>query len=386
MTTRGNLDARTSDDLLDVVGRVYESALRPLDFSEAVSSIARLLDARTGAFVVQDVQRRRVISSSLVRVTAEEMSLYERDWLPMDHGSQRVLPGLPQGTIATEEDVPNFYRSEIYEGYFRRREMDHMMACLAANTPSVMAFASFHRPRRRGAFTADEQTRFRRLVPHLARATTLQRHLLDGETRARLTAEALDALGTAVVIFDTQGAPVLVNRAATILLKESDGLSCDRRGLRADLANEHALLQGLIRAALRTGSGLGSGAGGEVRISRPSLRKDYVVIISPLKTDTSFLWTERAAAVAFIRDPERASEIAHRSLQRLWGLTPVEAHVCAELVQGRTIEEIAVRLHVATDTVRKHVKQLFGKTGTNRQASLTALVLSCLAGIQPSSN
>ena len=91
----------------------------------------------------------------------------------------------------------------------------------------------------------------------------------------------------------------------------------------------------------------------------------------------------QTVAVVFIRDPDREGA-SLTMLQQLWGLTSAESRVCVELVHGRSIAEISALLEVARDTVRKHVKQIFAKTGTNRQASLTSLVLSSLVGVPPS--
>jgi DNA-binding CsgD family transcriptional regulator len=42
-----------------------------------------------------------------------------------------------------------------------------------------------------------------------------------------------------------------------------------------------------------------------------------------------------------------------------------------------------VKRRLAIETVRKYVKQVFAKTGTNRQAALVTLVLSSLVTMQP---
>ena len=50
--------------------------------------------------------------------------------------------------------------------------------------------------------------------------------------------------------------------------------------------------------------------------------------------------------------------------------------VASLLAQGRTVREIALRIHRTEHTVRYHLKQAFAKTGVRRQAELVRLMLA----------
>ena len=58
-----------------------------------------------------------------------------------------------------------------------------------------------------------------------------------------------------------------------------------------------------------------------------------------------------------------------------FGLTPTELNVTALLVQGKALKQIAHELHVSRTTVAFHLRNIFQKTRTNRQAELVALLL-----------
>ena len=47
------------------------------------------------------------------------------------------------------------------------------------------------------------------------------------------------------------------------------------------------------------------------------------------------------------------------------------------------LDEIAAMLEVAYETTRKHLKQIFGKTGTGRQADLVRMVMLGPGGLIP---
>jgi DNA-binding NarL/FixJ family response regulator len=59
----------------------------------------------------------------------------------------------------------------------------------------------------------------------------------------------------------------------------------------------------------------------------------------------------------------------------LTALTPREAEVLQCLVNGMTRQQIALRLHLTSNTVRTHIQNLLGKSGAHTTLELTALAL-----------
>ena len=65
-------------------------------------------------------------------------------------------------------------------------------------------------------------------------------------------------------------------------------------------------------------------------------------------------------------------------LQRHFGLTQAEARVALHLVAGETLRSAEVKLSITYETARTHLKNIFNKTGTSRQAELLVVILSAL--------
>jgi DNA-binding CsgD family transcriptional regulator len=61
---------------------------------------------------------------------------------------------------------------------------------------------------------------------------------------------------------------------------------------------------------------------------------------------------------------------------RLFDLTPTQVQVLSFLAQGHAPDAIADILGVGMATIRKHLKDLFARSGTSRQAELVARTLS----------
>lgn len=71
--------------------------------------------------------------------------------------------------------------------------------------------------------------------------------------------------------------------------------------------------------------------------------------------------------------PSRSAHV--RSLEELYGLTHAEARVASRVGRGLAVKEIAADLHISVETVRTHLKRIYAKTGTRRQAELVRLIL-----------
>lgn len=78
----------------------------------------------------------------------------------------------------------------------------------------------------------------------------------------------------------------------------------------------------------------------------------------------------------FLSAPGRRSRVPETLLMDLFGLTPTEARVAGALACSTRTTNIATELGVSQTTIAFHMRNLFQKTGTNRQADLVALILA----------
>lgn len=77
-----------------------------------------------------------------------------------------------------------------------------------------------------------------------------------------------------------------------------------------------------------------------------------------------------------IYDPELRPTLDGGLLEKLFDLTSTEAFVAARLAEGHSIKEIAALRRCSSTTVRTHIKRIFVKTQTSRQAELVQLILT----------
>jgi DNA-binding CsgD family transcriptional regulator len=78
--------------------------------------------------------------------------------------------------------------------------------------------------------------------------------------------------------------------------------------------------------------------------------------------------------LVLITDPEGQTPVSTRMLIQLFELTRKEAAMAAKLSEGKSVEQAAVELSVTYETARTHLRRIFSKTGTSRQAELLLLM------------
>jgi DNA-binding NarL/FixJ family response regulator len=104
---------------------------------------------------------------------------------------------------------------------------------------------------------------------------------------------------------------------------------------------------------------------------------DYLV--KPIDYDLLLATVEaRLRQVTRIKSSRRSvrNGIDEDELYTSWQLTPTEARVTKALSMGKTLSQIAADFDISRTTVAFHMRNVFQKTGTTRQAELVARVLS----------
>ena len=78
----------------------------------------------------------------------------------------------------------------------------------------------------------------------------------------------------------------------------------------------------------------------------------------------------------FLREIGCRGPISGEFFTRSYGVTQAELRLLDRLAEGKTVSEAGQVLHISLNTVKSHLKSLFAKTGTSRQAELMRLVLN----------
>jgi DNA-binding CsgD family transcriptional regulator len=363
--------------LLPIIDRIYEAAAAPA----ALEGLAPELAGRFGTdrALVYTVIKPGAVNKDLLSATD-----YFDDWAhttytayyrQRDELSRRAVgKALPLVTTSRELIAPDvFERTEVYNDYFRRIGAFHMLAGLFPVEGDLLGVISLQRPRTGAEFGDEEKHRLNLLMPHLQRAVRIRHRLQASEQDRTLTAEVLERLALGAIIVDTNSRLVFANSVARRLLQTGAGLSVSQGRLVAKGVERGARLDQLIHDA--TGQAISLSAGGLSVIGRPNGRS-LSLLVSPFRPpETAGVFGMPTALILF-SDPGAATHIPDHVLARVLGLAQAEARLLAALVAGQTMAEYAESAGVTINTAKTQLKQIFLKTGHNRQADVIRAVLA----------
>ena len=215
------------------------------------------------------------------------------------------------------------------------------------------------------AFNVQDVERLDALRPHLARAGMLAtRWRLE---RMRAAVDALAALGLPAAIVDRGLRTLAANTLIQEMLSYVKWLTNDRIALHDPTAND------LLQRGLGSLTGLDSGAIQSCATRSVNGEKPAVVHLNPTRKRTKDLFD--GASGLIVITPVAEVEAPNITLIRgLFDLTANEAKVARAITEGLTINEIASRHGVASETIRSQVKAVLAKTGTRRQVEAASLL------------
>ena len=204
------------------------------------------------------------------------------------------------------------------------------------------------------------------VLPDLLVAARLAKYTLDAEARGM--ARLLEQRGARV--FELDAWTRVLSRHAEI---EADG-ACPlrvigRRLVATDPAAQPALDRAIARVLVRPGTNA------LVPLTGPQGGRFFLQILPvPGRARDIFL---SAAALAVLIDgdePQPCIRLDAATVAHAFALTDREAAVTCLLAEGAALAEVARHLGMQVGTVRVHLRNIFAKTGTNRQAELVALL------------
>jgi len=277
----------------------------------------------------------------------------------------------PGDVIATDDVVSpsSLRRTEYYDGILKPLGLQHGVgACVFKRGEDLLTFTAV-RSAAAGPYQGDELRRVRVILPHLHRALRVNERLSQLERTRAALADSMDTLKDGVIVANRAGRVVFANRAARAIVAQRDGLSIAPDGLLASVHSDRFKLRALLNDAALSSAGQGFGSGGTMTVSRPSLKRPFLVMVAPLALPLDA--DDRTGHIAvFVSDPEAPPETMDEVAERLYGLTASETRVASGLMATGDLGQVAEQLRISRETARWHLKRLYRKTGTNRQAGL----------------
>jgi DNA-binding CsgD family transcriptional regulator len=369
--------------MLDLVDRIYCAAEDQALWPSLLKSLAGTLGCPSTNLFVQDLRHPGGNAFATFGTDPSFTRSYADHYGKINVFLIRGRALLKSGNVAFSNELcpdGEAFRSEFYNDWVRPQGQSHGLLGTVFNQHFLVGNVGAIRARGAKPFTPEDKRLVEALLPHLQRAVRLRSRIAELETLGQSTSDALNHWATAVFLVNRDAHILLANDAAVETLAGRDGLFSEHGVLRTTHSCDTAILHQSIRHAIDRVIVHADHAIGAMLLARISGKRPFHVYVSPAVRKDLFLGVPGSALV-FVSNPE-AHQTQSDVLQKLYALTVAEAAVAALLADGKSVREIAEATSVRENTIRIHLKRIFDKTGTKRQAELVNLVLSGAAALR----
>ena len=362
---------RSVDDALRVTAEIYTKALAPEPWEAILSLLARRVGTTKAALVSVDTVHPSESRSFIVGVDPALAEVFQKRNLARDYLFQ-ALRRLPEGSVALGSEVltDELTRSApLWDAIAVPGGLQYRLCAMLENRPHQ--YTSLALMRSEAEFTCPEKEFLRGLVPHLQAAVMTNRRLQQAEAGRRELIRRFDYTRQALVILDRSGYALFVNKTATALLDQADGVALKfGRFVFNDVAMQ-AKLEAAVRQALTENAAPDPPLRTEISVSRTSGGAPYELSVVAIRRPSHrALLPDRPGCLVLIDDPTAPHPSSPDRLVRLYGLTSAEARVCEALVAVGSVNEVAEMLHITPNTTRGHLKSVYSKMRVANQAQL----------------
>ena len=359
-----------------LVGNIYDASLDPALWPAVFEQVCRFVRCSSAHLFAQDSVHKTTASRYFTWGDEPEFTqLYIDKYAKLN-------PMFPGALFFNVEEVHQLIeiipREEVRRTRFciewmaPQEIIDDMFAILEKSATSCSLFQVIRR-RRDGVVDDDARERLALLAPHIRRSVLIGKIIDLKKVEAAALADSLDTLSAGMFMVDASGRIVHANASGHSMLAEAKVLRSVGGHLGAidSLAN-----QALLESFAATESG--DPALGRKGIAVPLKARDderYVANVLPLTSGTRRKAGISYSAVATVFVHKAALELSPpEAIVKEFKLTPAELRVLFAIVEIGGVHELAEALGISEATARTHLRHLFEKTGTSRQAELIKLV------------
>jgi DNA-binding CsgD family transcriptional regulator/PAS domain-containing protein len=360
-----------SDQTEKLLDLVYDAATENELWPRVLAGIADLTRSEGGIIFGISVTRQRIYFDFNGRLDEECNRVFQQRH--MNNPWTTYMNVQPVGRLVSSDeilDLSALRMTALYDEVLRPQNIAYNgMMALAAREDFRAAF-NICRTERQGPFEDEDRRFLERLSRHLHRSMVLGFRLDAYRDLQNAAFYALDRLADGVIVLDRRERIVFANAASRAF--EAEGL-LQFRPVVATYSQPHSQrLAALVKVALR------GAPGGTMSIPRPSTGQLLTILVSSVRGKDIDRLTgagmKDSAALVFVIDPARRASVPVTQIMDAYGLTQAEARVALAASSGSTVVETAQSLGLSPNTIKTHLRRVFAKTATARQAELAGLI------------
>ena len=280
-------------------------------------------------------------------------------------------------TFATDEFIA---QSRLYQDILLPFDSRYMSAYKLLHDESVVVVLAIMTSETRKPLTQVELNFLNRLLPHLKRIVTLQKHIYHFSTGALVGYSLINKLHQPVILLTLAGSVAHSNEAANQLMRLTDILQIQNQRLILPEPYLSTFQKNYydLEIQYRAGKLISATAENEACVKVVKLSGETLYIFSSLmipENAMNMFGTRPLIMLTFFH-PDFAPAVDMQLLSTIFALTPAECRVALLLMEGLTIKEIAFKNDVKLNTIKTQMQAIYEKTATHRQSDLVKLLLN----------
>ena len=371
--------------LLGIVSGFYDASMDWRLWPPILRQMGDAVRARCCAIASHDYETATGRLEQLINIDTDYVASYEdrypgRDvWLHQEEYFRSPGAVWSSQQIVSDDEL---VKTDYYRDWLAPQDLLHHLFGVLDRRGSVVTYLVFGRSERAGPFSESEIALLRDLLPKMQRGFRAGQAFRAAQNIQRVAMEALDAMPMGIVLLNGTGGVVGANLTARRIIDSGEVLSVAEGGLWVDWGWRKLRFRDLISREGGRGRRNRAEEVPAFSVPRSPGQKPLSILVVPVGEQDKSEAEDKPVAIVFVGDPDRPVEIDPARISEIYGLSRAEARVVALLARGYRLDQVAEALGVAYETVRKHLKQVFGKTGTARQAELVRLLVTGPAGLR----
>jgi DNA-binding CsgD family transcriptional regulator/PAS domain-containing protein len=367
----GGAVTRKLADLLDLI---YHAAIDSDGWNPLLRRLASMTDCTAAGITIEHPVSGRGRPITYFGFDTGHVQRAFDHYLPMNP-LFKVSRSMTTGFIVANGDViapRDFVMTDFYNGWARPQGIGSPLTLVLDHDATFYCPLTLVRPDGKGEALPTHRKLLRTLSPHLTRAMKVHLRLETAHARLEATDAVFENAALAVFLLDAAGRVIFCNRRAEGYLQDGAVLAAEGGALTATDARQDLLLQhALSRASASTAP-----SGTELTITGYNQSKLALSVTPvPAAGPTAFYGKSRVCCAVMVSDPHVRHASTVRKLAQTHGLTQAEMRVLDVMLTGAGSVQAAADLGISAETARTHLKRIFSKTGTNRQAELMRLFM-----------
>jgi DNA-binding CsgD family transcriptional regulator len=353
----------------------------PQLWSDLSVPLLKLLRAQQVCVVEHDFECNRGDIRYSTGLNADLCERYRSGLSTQNVWLQALRYSEPEETHVGAELVPNWelVGTSFYRRWLRPQNVLHALIGVISRSREGIRCLFALREASYAPFASSDKKLLKPFLPELRSALEAVAEIASLHQLTTMLLDLIEELSDFAVIVDEAARPILLNGAVTEFLARSDSLTLMNDVLVSNSPRDTCRLHAAISAVVRRADGRLSGE--SVVIGREASDAPIVLHVVRLPHPAVNAAGRAAPLAAVFIPPVTRSETLEGCLH-FYRLTPAEKRLAAMIVGGWPLLEAARQLQITQNTARTHMKRIYAKTETHRQADLVRLLMTTSVGLQ----